>query len=1376
MIGRFCCRAPVGKGIENDTTRSDRLMTAPFAPSPKPALAVAAPARDRLAVFVVGEDGIVELFKWTEAPWPEPGLCTGPLPLPGVHAIGRPAAVPRSTGDVDVFVRTSGHELAWGTVDPTSGDPTSGFSGWTILGGYLAFDPQAASCSAGRLDVFARSVSGDLRHWIRDEGVWQPERRREWGCHTPAILTWGASYDLFGVTGDASMRNYAYNPAHDSWVRLEDPPGPAPPDVVAITHDDEPRVDLFGGGVHWGHWPGHWGVPHWFRDDPHERPRLPDDLLDDEVGAVVGGYALVARRLDLCPLVIEWREDPDGDWGEWRASPLDGRADHLPVAVARERGDYSIVFFDRGVLTHWFTGRDLAVWESAQWTGVEADQEGWSSGARVRPDYLACRAEDLVVLGVSSSGMSVAEDFGVLGSITLDVASTGMSGEVEVVGSVTVLVAGADARLWLTFPPQHVGEEAVPSDDPLPPGTSLRGRLSGVGQIAFRVAEGTRIPLTVEGILGSVAEGRLAFLPGTPADLGRPVGGTVIEMPWRLAFSPSDVDVILEHTDVPRASPAGNVALWSTRLRRPDGAALPAQPLGADITDPYPMGTSGAARSLIRSLSANEVRVERLELSALGGTFDASATTAGFAWEHRATLGRDQRVSTRWHGILLPFGHRVTYTEDTERRTRPDEGEGDTPEPIAALRKTSVLTVTQPVVDLPATDTYPFHRVELTRTTYGGLAEPRWQSVPRHVDLATLTAQLARIDEELTHGWAPPPDGPVVEVLAATSRDARYYVDLWIAKTQTETAIAAGGHGEDVKVAFRPEMPDGPVQFQVKASGRLGDVEFTMPLAFVADVDLPAQFGLAPFTTLGNPDVLEMARSALGSTVVNLPAVQVDLRPGALDGAGAQEVHALNFGVTTDEAGFRPRLGWPAGGDDGEDWTAMIGLPAIRHLTGDNTPVPVNYPAPGRPADVVFDLVGGREVDFAKQADRIGGLATPSFVADAISTSYGPVANAALQAAPGTGLDPAAILSKARLLGLDLGALIPEVLQPAVMTSSPVTYRWGPLVLRSGGLLVANPGADLTITVQAGPNGHVTESILTNVGLRLPVGEPLLTLNFAWLKFTQHDDDPPRLDVGPPTAQFEGALKLLSDLQRKVGLGSAVPTITSGPDHVAASYALPVEAECGMFRISNATFSARVEIPFSPPGVRVALGFASRADPFNLSVLAFGGGGYVCVVLDSGVFGADAGIKELEVALEFGASLAVNLGVARAEVHAVGGVRLVRAQTWTFTGYLRMGGSVELLGLVSVVVELRLELAYGAPPEPQAGGAAIDSNAMWGRATLVVELDLTLTSFDVELDTGVWVLAGGDAPEQAQARGLPAAGGRDAFARRHASVARGELT
>jgi hypothetical protein len=168
-----------------------------------------------------------------------------------------------------------------------------------------------------------------------------------------------------------------------------------------------------------------------------------------------------------------------------------------------------------------------------------------------------------------------------------------------------------------------------------------------------------------------------------------------------------------------------------------------------------------------------------------------------------------------------------------------------------------------------------------------------------------------------------------------------------------------------------------------------------------------------------------------------------------------------------------------------------------------------------------------------------------------------------------------------------------------------------------------------------------------------------------------------------------------------------------------------------MFVMRNIAASVGVDVPFDGRPVVTTLAFASRENPFNLAVSLFGGGGYLVFEI------AEEGVRRLEASLDFGASVAIGVGVAKAEVHALGGVRfLLRGADVEVTGFLRIGGSVDVLGLVSVSVELRLELTFVAarPPENRA--------RLTGRATAVIEIDVTFWSGSIELDSGEYTFLG----------------------------------
>ena len=213
--------------------------------------------------------------------------------------------------------------------------------------------------------------------------------------------------------------------------------------------------------------------------------------------------------------------------------------------------------------------------------------------------------------------------------------------------------------------------------------------------------------------------------------------------------------------------------------------------------------------------------------------------------------------------------------------------------------------------------------------------------------------------------------------------------------------------------------------------------------------------------------------------------------------------------------------------------------------------------------------------------------------------------------------------------------------------------------------------------------------------LALPPGSPLLTLSFEQVKFTQRPDVPMKLELVKPDIQFLGPLKLLQELQTKVMalLGNSGPNVRVSTSEIIVSYQLRIpDAPAGMFVMRNIAVLTEVHVPFAQDPVRVIVGFASREQPFGLTVLGLGGGGYFALEI------AGDTASKLELSLEFGAMVALNFVVAKAEVHALGGVRFISdaASGTVLEAYVRIGGSVQLLGLITISVELRVTL--GSPP------------------------------------------------------------------------------
>jgi hypothetical protein len=141
----------------------------------------------------------------------------------------------------------------------------------------------------------------------------------------------------------------------------------------------------------------------------------------------------------------------------------------------------------------------------------------------------------------------------------------------------------------------------------------------------------------------------------------------------------------------------------------------------------------------------------------------------------------------------------------------------------------------------------------------------------------------------------------------------------------------------------------------------------------------------------------------------------------------------------------------------------------------------------------------------------------------------------------------------------------------------------------------------------------------------------------------------------------------------------------------------------------------------------VEFGFARRDKPFLLAVMIFGGGGFFHLELDTD------GMRMLEAAFEFGATAALDIGVASGEVHIMAGIYFkmekkkiasqpTEVMVSSLTGYVRCGGSLCVLGIVRVSVEFYLSFTY-----------YIDEDKAKGRATLTVEIEIACFSKSIEL-------------------------------------------
>ena len=645
-------------------------------------------------------------------------------------------------------------------------------------------------------------------------------------------------------------------------------------------------------------------------------------------------------------------------------------------------------------------------------------------------------------------------------------------------------------------------------------------------------------------------------------------------------------------------------------------------------------------------------------------------------------------------GFLYPLGHRAEYEMNVLRTT---DCSADNSAELRSITRLTVLEPTRsPSPDPRIRRAFPFDTVEITKTVYTNVAfRPDWQPV-------TL------------------PSGDQVE-------------------TYCRVATA---EGIDIPFPISCSTPRGPIQFEI-------------PLLFVKDL---------PAVSITDAVLAEALRTSYDTVLVTIPPTRIELVRAPESEAG--DVHqVLSFALGGSEILGDPRP---------ELRTINLELPALRTLIGHDAIHPFEFTRAyldnGEGAAAFLGLPNEHTIDinFLAQTDRAGALAAPRYTVNAISRIDGPM-KATGAALSDVVTDPRSLFSDdATLLGFPLRDLVRDISGPPRITAQlepghppTVTMEWKDIALNDQSGFIGSSGGRLNISVKASPSGTMTLCTIDRFALRFPTVDPVLELSFEQLKFVRRtgpesnasDRGGTELEITGLNAELIGKLKLLEDLKKAVSVVDAGPQVDLSPRGVSVKYLLPLPAaSAGVFVMRNIVFRAGVDVPFDGDPVEVTLGFASKESPFVLTVMAFGGGGYADLAV------THDGLRRLEVALEFGALVAVDFIIASGQAHILGGVRITHdsaSDSVAITGYLRIGGSLDILGLVSVSIELRLELTYES-----------DTNALVGRATMIIEIDILFFSESVELDSGEWRLMGGKAPRQRSAAlGFAAASSRDRFER-----------
>ena len=807
---------------------------------------------------------------------------------------------------------------------------------------------------------------------------------------------------------------------------------------------------------------------------------------------------------------------------------------------------------------------------------------------------------------------------------------------------------------------------------------------------------------------------------------------TIIEAPYDLFLSPNRFaswahsNSPVSHPDIPTFPPTVRTELWHTRLgvKKPGGvdeANDYYRTLRASWTTnykKYPNGISPAIDPFTGSLNGEDrweivrltsdcsgwqnrvIRAKRLMLSSLGSWMDVHyeypypsqgcGAVSLEEWRHQATMGRDQYVKVVHGGYILPFGHPASLVKITERKFRTALVDMK----VAALRQRYYIVIRQPeMIYTPASQDNegrenPFKSIRITTTVTPDLANP-------------LLNQVA---------------------------------------------------GKGIK-AFWPVVNSIPFKFHIVAvdiEGRTS--EFLIPAIYVDNKIATKETDLAEVIDAYNDSTEDRRKSSLAGQKITF-AEQENEEPEDTQKSTNTilEVDDLTFsGYSVPAARSGSRLPcFP------KIESASINLPSAQSIVGNKLPMIIHFDDQiylkqgfkGSNAEAqVFAKVDPKLTSQLKfNANKSGGIATPSIQIVGLSRKFGPLGGTgpeSLKTLSGTAdkagnFDPKDFFGgmPAKILGgIDLAAIIMDgfgddgknVPKLSTRNINPTGFEtrleWNPAVKSDEPRHLFNPHGDssleITVIKNSSEEGFSVTGSLKEFDINL---FDFITLNFERIDFTAPKGE--KLNVSPVIKEvtFGGPLQFVNDLKNFLGnIGGSGLAIDVTPSGVSAGITQGIPTlGVGVLTIQNIAFTAGINLPFTGDPVRFRFAFCKREHPFILTVYGLGGGGF---------FGLDLGIdgvELLEASLEFGASVAIDIGVASGEVHIMAGIYYKwENDVVLLSGYVRLGGELEVLGIVSISVEFYMSLTYA-----DEGG----NSKVWGEATLTVEVEVLFFSKSVSM-------------------------------------------
>lgn len=734
---------------------------------------------------------------------------------------------------------------------------------------------------------------------------------------------------------------------------------------------------------------------------------------------------------------------------------------------------------------------------------------------------------------------------------------------------------------------------------------------------------------------------------------------------------------------------------------------------------------------LIKDYTPPPIRARRLFLSTLGAWLDSSFKVERDAlenaranaranegiikylnllkWQHLQTLGREHYVEIVKAGFIFPFGHEAVHVTITERK--PHRGTR-----TAANFQRQFVVITEPIKYYDPVD----GAGRFMNTCFSA------------VEFVTTVSPL--LDEKKI---------PIIQ-------------EKWARKVPQ---FKLGGESPD-PMHFVIKSLDKPVSFVARATDLEGNsVDFSTQLVFVSTTFLANDSNLTNLVDAYNQPVPLGIENHVELGGQSVALASCDNHSATTTFASYRLLfNAQEYKEPDESQGFLPKVAELA-----------ISEPSFQRLTGKPISIAVELVDDRNDGHVFAKVKYPAKVDFSGQSDKTGGLASPNFQLTGLSKATGAFGgdldqtiNAAPQANSFFGVsgmpEPTlfGVFKLSELLNFgddvldaydiskplkDRDSRIPNLQSRETSTHWITSYRIKPEVNALPGSIVAfktfgetvfEIETEVLIPKQKDSDQptFTTDAFVKNFDVSLvQVGaDYLISLHFKEVRFFVEAGRKADVSVsmGDMPISFGGPLSFINSFTQLIDPEGFYdpPYVDVSMSGIKCGYTLSLpNLQMGAFTLSHLALGAEVNLPFSGAPLTVGFRFCERQQPFTLTISCFGGGGFFGLELDL------KGLRQIEAALEFGAAVSLNFGVASGGVSVMAGIYFKMVfdspmNSTQLTGYVRINGAVSVLGLITASIELYMALTY-----------LLDQDKAFGEASLKIKVEVLFISKTVTIRT-----------------------------------------